>query len=100
MTSEMKAVGLTRYLPVTEAEAFLDVTLPKPVPQGRDILVEVKAVAVNPVDTKVRAPKDKVEARRAPRSPRPGSAPCLHAPSPARCRARRSPTSRTLGCRR
>ncbi len=62
MTSEMKAVGLTRYLPVTEAEAFLDVTLPKPVPQGRDILVEVKAVAVNPVDTKVRAPKDKVEA--------------------------------------
>lgn len=62
MTSEMKAVGLTRYLPVTEAEAFLDVTLPTPVPQGRDILVEVKAVAVNPVDTKVRAPKDKVEA--------------------------------------
>lgn len=62
MTSEMKAVGLRRYLPLTEAEALLDVTLPIPVPQGRDLLVEVKAVAVNPVDTKVRAPKDKVEA--------------------------------------
>lgn len=61
MTSEMKAVGLRRYLPLTEAEALLDVTLPIPVPQGRDLLVEVKAVAVNPVDTKVRAPKDKVE---------------------------------------
>lgn len=61
MASEMKAVGLRRYLPLTEAEALLDVTLPIPVPQGRDLLVEVKAVAVNPVDTKVRAPKDKVE---------------------------------------
>ena len=30
-------------------------------PEGHDLLVEVRAVAVNPVDTKVRAPKDKVE---------------------------------------
>src|SRR5690606_896287 len=58
----MKAVALTRYLPVSDPDAFLDVDLPKPVPQGRDILVAVKAVAVNPVDVKVRAPKDKVEA--------------------------------------
>lgn len=29
--------------------------------KGRDLLVAVHAVAVNPVDTKVRAPKDKVE---------------------------------------
>ena len=57
----MKAVALTRYLPVTNPEAFLDVDLPKPVPQGRDILVAVKAIAINPVDVKVRAPKDKVE---------------------------------------
>ncbi|MBV7486575.1 zinc-binding alcohol dehydrogenase family protein [Bordetella sp. BOR01] len=57
----MKAVALTRYLPVSDPQAFLDVDLPKPVPQGRDILVAVKAVAVNPVDVKVRAPKDKVE---------------------------------------
>src|SRR3546814_20892620 len=43
-------------------DSFLDVDLPKPVPQGCDILVAVKAVAVNPVDVKVRAPKDKAEA--------------------------------------
>lgn len=57
----MKAVGFTRYLPVTDPESFLDLNLPKPAPQGRDILVAVKAVAINPVDTKVRSPKDKVE---------------------------------------
>ncbi|MTW17914.1 zinc-binding alcohol dehydrogenase family protein [Rhodoplanes serenus] len=57
----MKAVALTRYLPIDDPEAFRDVDLPKPEPQGHDILVAVKAVSVNPVDTKVRAPKDKVE---------------------------------------
>lgn len=57
----MKAVALTRYLPIDNPEAFRDVELPKPEPQGHDILVAVKAVSVNPVDTKVRAPKDKVE---------------------------------------
>jgi len=57
----MKAVALTRYLPVEDPNVFLDVDLPKPAPTGRDILVAVKAVAVNPVDTKVRAPKDQVE---------------------------------------
>lgn len=57
----MKAVGLTRYLPVSDPEAFLDIELRKPVPTGHDILVHVRAVAVNPVDTKVRAPKDKIE---------------------------------------
>ncbi|OCP00049.1 MULTISPECIES: zinc-binding alcohol dehydrogenase family protein [unclassified Ensifer] len=57
----MKAVALTRYLPVSDPDAFLDVTLPKPVPQGQDILVAVAAVAVNPVDVKMRAPKDKIE---------------------------------------
>lgn len=57
----MKAVALTRYLPVSDPQAFLDVELAKPKPTGRDILVAVKAVAVNPVDVKVRAPKDKVE---------------------------------------
>jgi NADPH:quinone reductase len=57
----MKAVGFTRYLPVSDPEAFLDVELPKPVPAGHDILVTVKAVAINPVDVKVRRPKDQVE---------------------------------------
>lgn len=57
----MKAVALTQYLPVDHPESFLDVELPKPVVSGRDLLVAVKAVSVNPVDTKVRAPKDKIE---------------------------------------
>ncbi len=56
-----KAVALTRYLPVDNPEAFIDVELPVVLPTGHDVLVEVKAVAVNPVDVKVRAPKDKVE---------------------------------------
>ncbi|MGB0132563.1 zinc-binding alcohol dehydrogenase family protein [Dokdonella sp.] len=57
----MKAVALTHYLPIDDPNAFLDVELPKPSPSGRDLLVAVKAVSVNPVDTKVRAPKDTVE---------------------------------------
>ncbi len=57
----MKAVALTRYLPISDPNSLVDVDLPKPVPKGRDLLVAVKAVSVNPVDTKVRAPKDKVE---------------------------------------
>lgn len=57
----MKAVALTRYLPVDNPDAFLDVVLPRPEAAGRDLLVAVKAVSINPVDTKVRAPKDTVE---------------------------------------
>ncbi len=55
----MKAVAYTRSLPVTEAEALQDVTLPDPpAPTGHDLLVEVKAVSVNPVDAKVRKRAD------------------------------------------
>ncbi|MEP4769605.1 MAG: zinc-binding alcohol dehydrogenase family protein [Roseibium sp.] len=57
----MKAVALTHYLPIEDPKSFVDVDLPKPSPEGRDILVAVKAVSINPVDTKVRAPKDTVE---------------------------------------
>ena len=57
----MKAVGLTRYLPIEDPESLMDVELKKPQPDGRDLLVAVKAIGVNPVDTKVRAPKDQVE---------------------------------------
>lgn len=57
----MKTVALTRYLPVDDPNAFIDVAMQKPTPEGHDLLVSVRAVAVNPVDTKVRSPKDKVE---------------------------------------
>jgi NADPH2:quinone reductase len=57
----MKAVGLYKYLPIDHPESLLDLDVPKPEPGPRDLLVNVKAVSVNPVDTKVRSPKDKVE---------------------------------------
>jgi len=57
----MKAVALKHYLPVENPNAFLDVELPEPTALGRDLLVAVKAVSVNPVDTKIRGPKDGVE---------------------------------------
>ena len=57
----MKAIALTRYLPIENPESLADVELDKPTPTGHDLLVSVKAIAVNPVDTKVRAPKDTVE---------------------------------------
>ena len=58
----MKAVALTHYLPVQNPKAFLDVELPTPTASGRDLLVAVKAVSVNPVDTKIRRSQpDKVE---------------------------------------
>jgi NADPH2:quinone reductase len=58
----MKAVALTRYLPIDDPESLVDVELPDPQPRGHDILVRVEAVSLNPVDTKVRAPKPQVEA--------------------------------------
>jgi zinc-binding alcohol dehydrogenase family protein len=57
----MKAVGLYRYLPIDHPESLLDLEVETPTPAGRDLLVEVRAVSVNPVDTKRRAPKDLVE---------------------------------------
>ncbi len=57
----MKAVGLYKYLPIDHPESLIDIDVPKPKAEGRDLLVRIKAVAVNPVDTKLRAPKDKTE---------------------------------------
>ena len=57
----MKAVGLTRYLPIDDPQSLFDIELPRPVARGHDLLVRVEAVSVNPVDTKVRAPKPQVE---------------------------------------
>lgn len=59
--SMMKAVGVTRYLPIDQPDSLLDVEIPKPSASGRDLLVQVQAISVNPVDTKIRAPKDQVE---------------------------------------
>src|SRR6195952_5682569 len=50
----MKAVGYRKSLPIEDAESLLDFEAAKPEPQAGDIRVMVKAVSVNPVDTKVR----------------------------------------------
>lgn len=41
-------------LPVTDANSLYETILPKPQPGRHDLLVRVAAIAVNPVDTKVR----------------------------------------------
>lgn len=51
----MKAVGFYKYLPIDDPESLLDLEVEPPQPSGRDLLVEVKAISVNPVDTKRRA---------------------------------------------
>ncbi|KJV36744.1 zinc-binding alcohol dehydrogenase family protein [Luteibacter yeojuensis] len=50
----MKAVAYRESLPIDDAASLLDVVLPTPDATGRDILVKVEAISVNPVDTKVR----------------------------------------------
>jgi alcohol dehydrogenase len=50
----MKAVAVTRKLPLDHAELFSTVELPDPEPGPQDLLVRVKAVSINPVDYKVR----------------------------------------------
>ncbi len=57
----MKAVGLYKYLNIDDPESLIDLEMPRPRAEGHDILVKVKAVSVNPVDAKVRSPKDKIE---------------------------------------
>jgi zinc-binding alcohol dehydrogenase family protein len=50
----MRAVGYRHSLPINDAQSLMDLEIEEPAPQGRDLLVEIKAVSVNPVDTKVR----------------------------------------------
>ncbi|MES3107588.1 zinc-binding alcohol dehydrogenase family protein [Sphingomonas aurantiaca] len=50
----MRAIGYTTSLPIDDPQSLVDLDLPKPEATGRDLLVEVKAVSVNPVDTKIR----------------------------------------------
>ena len=50
----MKAVGYTRSLAIDDPESLNDIELECPVASARDLLVKVKAIAVNPVDYKIR----------------------------------------------
>lgn len=50
----MRAVGYQQSLPIDSDASLVDIELPRPEPGPRDLLVEIRAVSVNPVDTKVR----------------------------------------------
>jgi zinc-binding alcohol dehydrogenase family protein len=50
----MKAIGYQESLPITDSKVLMDIEQEKPVAKGKDILVKVEAISVNPVDTKVR----------------------------------------------
>lgn len=50
----MKAVGYVKSLPIQDSQSLMDLELPMPVARGRDILVRVCAVSVNPRDVKSR----------------------------------------------
>jgi len=51
----MKAIAHRHPAPLSAADALELVDLPEPTPGPNDLLVQVKAVSVNPVDVKVRA---------------------------------------------
>jgi NADPH:quinone reductase len=52
----MRAVGLYKYLPIEDPQSLVDLDIPQPnnPTSGHDLLVAIKAISVNPVDTKVR----------------------------------------------
>ncbi|MCK5934518.1 MAG: zinc-binding alcohol dehydrogenase family protein [Fulvimarina manganoxydans] len=50
----MKAIGYYEPGAIDRDDALLDLTVDKPAASGRDVLVRVAAVSVNPVDTKIR----------------------------------------------
>ena len=51
----MRAVAYQQAQPISAETSLIDIDLPTPEATGHDLLVEVKAVSVNPVDVKVRA---------------------------------------------
>lgn len=58
----MKAVGFKTSLPISDPNSFIEFETEKPSPVGHELLVKIKAIAVNPVDFKIRqnAAKDTI----------------------------------------
>ncbi len=57
----MKAIGYTKSLPISDAASLMDIELEQPIASGRDLLVKVNAIAVNPVDYKIRQRFEPIE---------------------------------------
>ncbi len=57
----MKAIGYPKTGPITDPDSLIEFEAPEPTLGPRDLLVEVRGISLNPVDTKVRVraePKD------------------------------------------
>jgi NADPH:quinone reductase-like Zn-dependent oxidoreductase len=50
----MRAVGYRHSRSLEDAEYLVDLHIEQPKPVGRDLLVQVKAISVNPIDAKIR----------------------------------------------
>ena len=50
----MKAIGYKQSLPITDLASLIDIEIPQPNVLAHDLLVRIKAIAVNPVDCKIR----------------------------------------------
>lgn len=55
LPDRMPAIGARGRRPISDPSSLSDLSLPVPSPTGRDLLVEVEGVSINPVDVKVRA---------------------------------------------
>ena len=53
----MKAIGYKKSLPISDIDSLVDIEIPQPIATGRDVLVKISAIAVNPVDYKIRQNK-------------------------------------------
>ncbi len=53
----MKAIGYKKSLPISDIDSLVDIEIPQPIATGQDILVKISAIAVNPVDYKIRQNK-------------------------------------------
>src|ERR1700735_425734 len=54
MTDPVRAVAYRHSFPISDVDSLIDIEMPAPVPRARDLLVNVRAVSVNPVDVKRR----------------------------------------------
>jgi NADPH2:quinone reductase len=59
----MKAIGFKKSLPINDPESFIEFETDKPKPTGKELLVKIEAISVNPVDYKIRqnSLKDKTQ---------------------------------------
>ena len=50
----MKAIGYIESPPIDDPESLADIELPQPIATKHNLLIRIKAIAVNPVDYKIR----------------------------------------------